>query len=133
MTRYSTRRMLAAMAFAVLTVVALAQPASASDQDWKAIGIGSGNALATAHFSDAANRVYVTDTNNDGTRGGVAARMNIWRVGNEGGTHVYCPVGSTGSTNCPLIWAEDTHLKGQLCQYPSGSVENCSPTKEFWS
>lgn len=132
MTMHTVRRTVGVMAVAGLTVAALAQPASASDQTWKAVNY-SGQVLATARFDDAANRVYVTDSRSDGSRNGVAARMNVWRVGNRGGTHVYCPVGSTGSTNCPLIWVEDTHLEGQLCQYPNGSEEWCSPVKDFWS
>ncbi len=120
------------MTVAGVLLLAWAPPALASDQSWTAIN-SAGQTVATAHFDDAANRVYITDTRSDGSRGGVAARIDIWRVGNIGGTHVKCSVGSLGSTNCPLIWVEDTHLKGQLCQYPSSSEEYCSPIKEFYS
>ncbi len=126
------RRLGGAIGVAVLMLFVWAPPALANDQSWTAVN-GGGQTVATARFDDAANRVYITDTRTDGSRGSVASRIDIWRVGNIDGTHVKCPVGSLGSTNCPLIWVEDTHLKGQLCQYPSSTEEYCSPIKEFYS
>ena len=127
----AVRRAAGVVAVTIATMAALALPASANNQDWRAES--GGLTRATAHFDDAANRVYVTDTRADGTAaGGLAARMDIWRVGNKGGTHVFCSVGSTQSTNCPLIWVEDTYLAGQLCWYQATS-EDCSATKEFYS
>lgn len=131
MTRNGVRLGACAVALSATMVATMAQPATASDQSWS---VTAGGLLrATARFDDAANRVYITDSRADGTAaGGLAARIDIWRVGNKGGTHVFCSVGSTGSKNCPLIWVEDTHLAGQLCWYQATS-EDCSGTKEFYS
>ncbi|MCC8242689.1 hypothetical protein [Saccharothrix luteola] len=108
--------------------------ASASDQQWSASS--GGVVRVSANFDDAANRVYVHDALTDNGY----ARMDIWRVGNIGGTHVICRAGSDGegglpkNANCPLIWVEDTHLKGELCWH-NDSLGNraCSAIKEFHS
>lgn len=131
MSTRGVRRAAGIVGLVLVTMSALALPASANNENWRVEA--GGQLRATARFDDAANRVYVTDSRSDGTAaGGLAARMDIWRVGNKGGTHVFCPVNSTQTKNCALIWVEDTYLAGQLCWYQSTS-EDCSGTKEFYS
>lgn len=61
--------------------------------------------------------------------------LDVWRVGNKGGTHVRCNAMDGVSDNCALIWVEDTELAGQLCWKVFTTSENrkCSPVKEFFS
>jgi len=116
-------------------VVATPSIASANDQSWQ---VSSGGLVrGTASFDDAANRVYVHDSQGDS---GIVV-LDVWRVGNKGGTHVRCKAGHDGeggytvNNNCPLIWIEDTHLAGELCWKVADTSENraCSATKDFYS
>ncbi|WP_426564179.1 hypothetical protein ACPPVT_22200 [Angustibacter sp. McL0619] len=116
-------------------VVATPSIASASDQSWQ---VSSGGSVrGTASFDDAANRVSVHDSQGDS---GIVV-VDIWRVGNKGGTHVRCKAGHDGegglgvNNNCPLIWVEDTNLAGELCWKVGTSSDNraCSAVKEFFS
>lgn len=127
-------RVLTGVCFVALVLFGSSAVASASDQQW-AVGSG-GVQRATANFDDAANRVYVHDNQTDNGY----ARMDIWRVGNIGGTHVICKAASDGegglpkNNNCPLIWVEDTHLNGELCWYRDGTGKlACSAVKDFFS
>ena len=117
----------------VMFVIATPGVASANDKQWD-VRVG-GQVWGAAEFDDAANRVYVHDLHGDGR----ATVMDIWRVGNHGGQHVTCradkgvPGEPPENNNCPLIWVEDTHLKGQLCLKGVGGPTVCSAVKEFYS
>lgn len=126
-------RVLAGISFIVVVMFGAAGVASASDQRW-AVSSG-GVQRGTSNFDDAANRVYVHDNQDDNG----FMRMDVWRVGNKGGTHVVCkaatngPGGSPKNNDCPLIWVEDTHLKGELCWVRVSTKLACSAVKEFFS
>lgn len=127
-----TRRILAAVAVTV-SLVTFAAPAQASNQEW-AVNDG-GVARVRASFDDAANRVYVTDVRaHDGVdqynRG---AMIDVWRVGNKGGTHVKCYAQNGSSNQCGLIWVEDTYLEGQACWIEAYFSYKCSVIKQFHS
>jgi hypothetical protein len=121
------------------TVVALtcgvvwAMPAHASDQSWSVSDAGL--VRARANFDDAANRVYLTDVRaNDGVdQNNRGAVIDVWRTGNKGGRHVKCYATNGGSNQCPLIWVEDTSLKGELCWIEAYFSHKCSPVKDFFS
>lgn len=126
-------RSLLALTAAMICGVVVASPANASDQNWSVSE--EGLVRARASFDDAANRVYVTDVRaNDGVdqynRG---AAIDVWRDGNIGGTHVKCYAANGASDQCPLIWAEDTHLKGQVCWIEAYFSYKCSAAKDFYS
>ena len=130
--RTGTRGILALVA-TVISLVAFAVPAQASDQSWSVSD--GGLVRARASFDDAANRVYVTDVRaNDGVdlnnRG---AMIDVWRVGNQGGTHVKCYAQNGSNHECPLIWVEDTHLNGQTCWIEAYFSYKCSAIKDFYS
>ena len=125
--RTSSRGLLATVA-ALLCGVAFAVPAQASDQNWS---VSDGGVLrAKASFDDAANRVYVTDGVDQYNRGAV---LDVWRAGNKDGAHVKCYVTNGSSDQCPLIWVEDTALKGELCWIEAYFSYKCSPVKDFFS
>ncbi|WP_125775881.1 hypothetical protein [Antribacter gilvus] len=111
-------------------VLGAAAQASANDQSWRLTN-ASGTVVGTASFDDAANRVYVNDPYlNDRN-----VRLDVWREGNKGGTHVRCrdDVAGDGRVSCALIWVEDTNLRGELCEMSGSTPTRCTPVKEFWS
>jgi hypothetical protein len=118
---------------AMVFVSVFAPPAAASNQTWSVSEAGS--VRARANFDDAANRVYVTDVRvNDGVdANNHGAVLDVWRSGNKGGTHVRCYAGNGASAQCPLIWVEDTFLKGELCWIEAYFSYKCSEIKDFYS
>ncbi len=129
------RSIIVAIVVAVTAIgsLAFAVPAQASDQSWSVSDAGL--VRARASFDDAANRVYVTDVRaGDGVdQNNRGAMIDVWRVGNQGGTHVKCYAQNGSSNQCPLIWVEDTHLNGQACWIEAYFSYKCSVIKDFYS
>lgn len=111
--------------------LAVAPTASANDMDWT-LRNPDGVILATGRADDAANRIYVRDRAvNDRN-----VRLDVWRVGNKSGTHVRCRdnVAEDGrGENCALIWGEDTHLAGELCEMNGSTATRCTSVKDFYN
>lgn len=104
--------------------------ASANDMSWGPVYYNGRNG-GQASFSDAANRVYVTDRFDDN----YVAVIDVWREGNVGGDHIICNDWTTGdgASSCALIWAEDVALKGKLCFHYGPDWRHCTPIKSFHS
>lgn len=122
----------ALVAAASIGLVLGAMPsASANDMSWT-LENASGTVVARAFADDSANRVSSWDTYQNDRN----VRIDIWRVGNKGGTHVYCRDNIAEDGNkCfkDLIWVEDTHLAGQLCEMSGTTPTRCTTVKEFYN
>jgi hypothetical protein len=122
----------ALVAAASIGLVLGAMPsASANDMSWT-LKSASGTVLAKAFADDSANRVQAWDTYGNDRN----VRLDVWRVGNEGGTHVYCRdnVAADGvKCDKAMIWVEDTHLAGRLCEMNGSTATRCTGVKEFYN
>lgn len=105
--------------------------ASANDMSWT-LKNASGTVLAKAFADDSANRVSSWDTHTNNRN----VRLDVWRVGNKGGTHVYCRDNlAEDGRKCSkaMIWVEDTRLAGQLCEMNGTTATRCTAVKEFYN
>jgi hypothetical protein len=116
---------------AVGMMVGGASAASANDMSWSLTN-SAGTELGTGFADDAANRIFARDTIvNDRN-----VRLDVWRVGNKDGTHVRCRdnVAEDGArVGCDLIWVEDTHLAGELCEMDGSTPTRCTAVKDFFN